>query len=69
MITVELTEDHLEILTEGALRYGRIALGLQSPDGEDVIVVYAPNHRRGRPTKARAAQLAQAASPAGEPAQ
>lgn len=52
MITVELTEEHLEILTEGALRYGRIAIGVKSTEGDDdVIIVYAQTHRRGRPPK------------------
>lgn len=53
MITVELTEDHVELLTEGARRYGRIAIGLQTPEGDDVIIVLAQNHRRGRPAKPR----------------
>ena len=68
MITVELTESHLEILAEGALRYGRIALGLKSQEGEDVIVVHTSNHRRGRPPKPRAGFAAlPAADSAGEP--
>ena len=66
MITVELTEDHIEILTTGALRYGRIAVGLKSDDGEDVIVVHSSSHRRGRPVKPRGERAAPN-GPAGEP--
>lgn len=57
MITVELTEDHIEMLIEGAKRWGHMAVGLKSSDGfTDVLVVHASSHRRGRPAKARAAQ-------------
>jgi hypothetical protein len=77
MITVELTENHIEILTEGALRYGRIAIGVKSREGDDdVIIVYAQTHRRGRPARGARPQpqspanphpQAQVNGPAGEP--
>jgi hypothetical protein len=63
MITVELTEDHIEILTEGALRYGRMAIGVQAQEGDDVIVVYSQTHRRGRPPKSRAKEPRRPAAP------
>ena len=54
MITIDLTDEQLEHLTDGASRFGRCSILTQTLEGDDAFVVVTQNHRRGRPPKSRA---------------
>jgi hypothetical protein len=54
MITIELTTEKLEHLTEGAEAWGRCSLIVESTEGDDVAVVVS-NHRRPRRYRRQAA--------------
>ena len=54
MITIELTTEKLEHLTEGAEAWGRCSMIVESTEGDDVAVVVS-NHRRPRRYRRQAA--------------
>ena len=55
MMTIELTEDHLDLLKNGAQQFGRCSIIVPDENGDYVAISYnGLNHRRGRPPKARA---------------
>jgi hypothetical protein len=48
MITIELTEEQVEHLSEGARLHGRCALLTETGDEQKVILVVVNNRRRDR---------------------
>jgi hypothetical protein len=64
MITIELTDEKLEHLIEGAAEYGRCSLLAESTEGDDVAIVVSNGARRSR--RARAQRAAAHAGEAGE---
>lgn len=62
MTTIEITEDLIENLVEGARQFGRCSTIAETTDGERVFLVLTDNHRRGRPRRKDAQQGYQAAS-------
>ena len=48
MTVIELTEEQIEHLSEGARQYGRCSLLTETGDGQKAMLVVVNNHRRDR---------------------